>query len=180
MNENSNSLKTENSFWQYYPAFWVFLKNEDPSANQKKEKTKKVSPCAPARAHGEQCQVIKPPRSRTQYSEHRLSLLFPKLRLSNFMISSLVTSAVFVQCPPMYAPIEFGRQTQPPLCRCPAVLPNPSICCPSGRIGRPCLQKRRPAEAKVYDLKSSIYTAPDWALSTTSHVVSLKQINYYS
>ena len=30
---------------------------------------------------------------------HRLSLLFPKLRLSNFMISSLA-SAIFVQCPP--------------------------------------------------------------------------------
>lgn len=32
-------------------------------------------------------------------SHHRLSLLFPKLRLSNFMISSLA-SAIFVQCPP--------------------------------------------------------------------------------
>lgn len=49
MNENSNSLKTENSFWQYYPAFWVF-RNEDPSANQKKEKTKKRIPMnAPAK-----------------------------------------------------------------------------------------------------------------------------------
>jgi len=110
---------------------------------------------APARAHGEQCQVIKPPRSRTQYSEHRLSLLFPKLRLSNFMISSLVTSAVFVQCPNVCTN-WVGRQTQPPLCRCPAALPNPSICCPSGQ-SRPALQKWRPAEAKVYDLKSSIY-----------------------
>lgn len=139
MNENSNSLKTENSFWQYYPAFWVFRKTKILVPTKKKKKQKNVSPWTRLqRAHGEQCQVIKPPRSRTQYSEHRLSLLFPKLRLSNFMISSLVTSAVFVQCPPMYAPIEFDRQTQPPLCRCPAVLPNPSICCPSGRIGRPC------------------------------------------
>jgi hypothetical protein len=28
---------------------------------------------------------------------------------------------------------------------------------PAGLAGRPCWQKRRPAEAKVYDLKSSIY-----------------------
>ena len=151
MYENSNSLKTENSFWQYYPAFWVFRKTKILVPTKKKKKQKNVSPCAPARAHGEQCQVIKP-RSRTQYSEHRLSLLFPKLRLSNFMISSLVTSAVFVQCPNVCTN-WVGRQTQPPLCRCPA-LPNPSLC-PSGQW--PARQKRRPAEAKVYDLKSSIY-----------------------
>lgn len=96
MNENSNSLKTENSFDSITPPFECF-ETKILVPTKKKEKTKKVSPCAPARAHGEQCQVK--PRSRTQYSEHRLSLLFPKLRLSNFMISSLVTSAVFVQCP---------------------------------------------------------------------------------
>ena len=135
MNENSNSLKTENSFWQYYPAFWVFRKTKILVPTKKKKKQKNVSPCAPARAHGEQCQVIKP-RSRTQYSEHRLSLLFPKLRLSNFMISSLVTSALFVQCPNVCTN-WVGRQTQPPLCRCPA-LPNPSICCHPASLGRPC------------------------------------------
>lgn len=134
MNENSNSLKTENSFWQYYPAFWVFRKKKILVPTKKKKKQKNVSPCAPARAHGEQCQVIKP-RSRTQYSEHRLSLLFPKLRLSNFMISSLVTSTVFVQCPNVCTN-WVGRQTQPPLCRCPA-LPNPSLCHPAS-LGRPC------------------------------------------
>jgi len=96
MNENSNSLKTENSFDSITPPFECF-ETKILVPTKKKKKQKKVSPCAPARAHGEQCQVK--PRSRTQYSEHRLSLLFPKLRLSNFMISSLVTSAVFVQCP---------------------------------------------------------------------------------
>jgi len=155
--------------WQYYPAFWVF-RNEDPSANQKKKKTKEISPCAPARAHGEQCQVK--PRSRTQYSEHRLSLLFPKLRLSNFMISSLVTSAVFVQCPNVCT--NWAASTQPPLCRCSAP-PNP-FWRPAGQW--PTRLKKRSAEAKVYDLQSSI--RPRIEPYRPPAMSSLKQINYYS
>ena len=45
MNENSNSLKTENSFWQYYPAFWVFRKTKILVPTKKKKKQKNVSPC---------------------------------------------------------------------------------------------------------------------------------------
>lgn len=41
MNENSNSLKTENSFWQYYPAFWVFRKTKILVPTKKKKKQKK-------------------------------------------------------------------------------------------------------------------------------------------
>jgi len=44
MNENSNSLKTENSFWQYYPAFWVFRKTKILVPTKKKKKQKNVSP----------------------------------------------------------------------------------------------------------------------------------------
>lgn len=138
MYENSNSLKTENSFDSITPPFECF---ETKILVPTKKKEKKIkSPCAPARAHGEQCQVK--PRSRTQYSEHRLSLLFPKLRLSNFMISSLVTSAVFVQCPPMYAPIEPARPSRPCvaawhyLTRLSAIRPVAG------------LQKRRPARSE--------------------------------
>lgn len=58
---------------------------------------------------GQKCQRINVEAGHNTVS-HRLSLLFPKLRLSNFMISSLA-SAVFVQCPPQCT--QLSRQTLP-------------------------------------------------------------------
>jgi len=107
---------------------------------------------------------------------HRLSLLFPKLRLSNFMISSLA-SAVFVQCPPQCA--QLSRQTLP------ASLPPHRASCwqqprphRAGRSGEnnACPPVTRPAKAKVYDY-SQAYKALEQAHRPPA--MSLKQINYY-
>lgn len=168
MYENSNSLKTENSFDSITPPFECF-ETKILVPTKKKSKNQKIkSPCEPARAHGEQCQVK--PRSRTQYSEHRLSLLFPKLRLSNFMISSLVTSAVFVQCPNVCT--NWAARPSRPCVAAWHYLTRLSAIRPVAGL------QKRPAEAKVYDLQSSI--RPRIEPYRPPAMSSLKQINYYS
>merc|ERR1719225_2362820 len=88
----SNSLKTENSLTVLPRLLSVFrtecrrssAKNSQPSLQKCQKSSVNVS-------------MLK--AGHNTVSHHRLSLLFPKLRLSNFMISSLA-SAIFVQCPP--------------------------------------------------------------------------------
>jgi len=96
---------------------------------------------------------------------HRLSLLFPKLRLSNFMISSLA-SAIFVQCPPK----KMCTIEPPRPCRATAAIQavGPIMPCLLLLAGWPVT---RPAcwSESLYNY-SHAYTVPGASPSTTSHV----------
>jgi hypothetical protein len=103
---------------------------------------------------------------------HRLSLLFPKLRLSNFMISSLA-SAIFVQCPPK----KMCTIEPPRPCRATAAIQavGPIMPCLLLLAGWPVT---RPAcwSESLYNY-SHAYTVPERAHRPPA--MSLKQINYY-
>ena len=83
--------------WQYYPAFWVFFERQSAVEDPVPKIANPV--CKNAKKSSVNVSMLK--AGHNTVSHHRLSLLFPKLRLSNFMISSLA-SAIFVQCPPWW------------------------------------------------------------------------------
>jgi len=153
--------------WQYYPAFWVFFERqsvEDPVP-------KIANPvCKNAKKSSVNVSMLK--AGHNTVSHHRLSLLFPKLRLSNFMISSLA-SAIFVQCPPK----KMCTIEPPRPCRATAAIQavGPIMPCLPLLAGWPVT---RPAcwSESLYNY-SHAYTVPERAHRPPA--MSLKQINYY-
>lgn len=145
----SNSLKTENSL-TVLPRLLSVFRTERRRSSAKKNSLPKSPPSS-----GQKCQRINVEAGHNTVS-HRLSLLFPKLRLSNFMISSLA-SAVFVQCPPQCA--QLSRQTLP------ASLPPHRASCwqqprphRAGRSGEimPARQSHQACQSESLRLQSSI------------------------
>jgi len=151
----SNSLKTENSLTVLPRLLSVFRTEcvEDPVP-------KIANPvCKNAKKAGQKSVNVSMLKAgHNTVSHHRLSLLFPKLRLSNFMISSLA-SLSFCAVPQI-------RSTQLSL------PPDPAAATTAATNAR---RAALPAQAKVYYpvillLKSSISNGPGASLSTTSHV----------
>lgn len=99
----SNSLKTENSLTVLPRLLSVFR-------TERRRSSAKKTVCQSPRHLAAKSVNVSMLKAGHNTVSHRLSLLFPKLRLSNFMISSLA-SAVFVQCPPQCA--QLSRQTLP-------------------------------------------------------------------
>ena len=149
--------------WQYYPAFWVFFERQSAVEDPVPKIANPV--CKNAKKSSVNVSMLK--AGHNTVSHHRLSLLFPKLRLSNFMISSLA-SAIFVQCPPWW---KKNVHTIEP-CRLNLLLQ--SVATPqhwaSFLVGLPqyaCRPLKR-SESLLW-LQSSIY-GPGVSPSTTSHV----------
>jgi hypothetical protein len=166
----SNSLKTENSLTVLPRLLSVFR-------TERRRSSAKKTVCQSPRHLAAKSVNVSMLKAGHNTVSPRLSLLFPKLRLSNFMISSLA-SAVFVQCPPQCA--QLSRQTLP------ASLPPHRASCwqqpaqapPRRSLWRnnACPPVTRPAKAKVYDY-SQAYKALEQAHRPPA--MSLKQINYY-
>ena len=150
----SNSLKTENSL-TVLPRLLSVFRTESRRRRSSAKKKWRIPVCCQKLAKKCQCINVEK-KSWTQYSEPHLDShsCFPNLRLSNFMISSLASVQIFVQCPPQKNVHNWAAPTLPCYCSHSGGRPHHALPIAPGWLAghQACLLKR-----KSIQLQSCIY-----------------------